>query len=127
MKKGLVLVLMIIYGLSSFGAVLDFHYCCGKLDTINSIPVHQKHCCKAAVKKAMQNKGCCKDKSFSFKAKGEQVPAHFVSSKISTPVVAQHVEFLFTAYHSNQKAVTEVFAPPPIFKDYTILFCNFRI
>ena len=128
MKKGFALLVLIIYSLSAFGASLDLHYCCGKLDRINSIPVKSKPCCSKKAEKEMQDNGCCKDQHFTFQVKSEHAPATFVVAPVLDVPAITEPQHDITYLPLNTSMLTpEVFAPPPRQDDFTILFCNFRI
>jgi hypothetical protein len=126
-KKVIALFVLIIYGFSTFGAAVNFHYCCGKLDKINFIRLTQKSCCKMAGGHAQENKGCCKDKSISLKLKGEQTAATiFTSTPLSIAIIHPFTRHSFSTYAITCNIVPEVFAPPPII-DFSKLYCTFRI
>jgi hypothetical protein len=129
MKKGLVLLLLIVYGLSSLGATLNLEYCCGKLDSINSIPVKAKSCCNAAMKKKMEKNGCRNHKTVEFKISDEQVavPAYTFTADFSPAIVNHSYQQVITAPLLKQKLVPEVFAPPPRQDNLLSFVCSFRI
>jgi hypothetical protein len=128
MKKGLVLLLLIVYGFSALGATLNFQYCCGKLDKINSIPVKAKACCKAEMKKQMEENGCCNNKTFDLKIKDEQaaVPAYVFTADFS-PATVQSKAYAIAIPGRMRKIVPEVFAPPPHSNNLLSFVCSFRI
>jgi len=69
MKKLFIIVLMLVYGLSSSGMTISLHYCCGKLDGV-SFTAEKANTCKMGnhVKKS----GCCNDKQISSLVSSEQ-------------------------------------------------------
>ena len=69
MKKLFIIVLMMVYGLSSSGITISLHYCCGKLDGV-SFSGKQESACEMGnhVKKS----GCCNDKQVSASLSSEQ-------------------------------------------------------
>jgi hypothetical protein len=129
MKKGLVLLLLMVYGLSSVGATLNFQYCCGKLDKINSIPVKAKKCCKPEMKKKMEENGCCNNKTFELKIKDEQVavPAYVLKADFTPEFISQEKYYAVTTPGKLQQHVPEVFAPPPHRDNLLTFVCSFRI
>jgi hypothetical protein len=129
MKKGLVLFLLIVYGLSALGATLNFQYCCGKLDKVNSIPVKAKACCKPEMKKKMEENGCCDNKTFDLKIKDEQVavPAYVFTVDFTPALVSGQKTYAVSTPGKIQKLVPEVFAPPPHQHDLLSFVCSFRI
>lgn len=86
MKKGLVFILVLIYGLSASGATVYLHYCCGKVDKITLLepdkplcPLHKE----VMVKK--QSQDCCKDQQVKIEKKADQytyTDGHVLLSKI---------------------------------------------
>lgn len=66
MKKLIVILLLLGYGLSSFGMTLHIHYCCGKVDTVKLTPTNDHGC---GVKDKSKKKGCCDDRQVEFKIK----------------------------------------------------------
>lgn len=66
MKKLIVILLLLGYGLSSFGMTLHVHYCCGKVDTVKFMPANDHGC---GVKDNIKKKGCCDDRQVEFKIK----------------------------------------------------------
>jgi hypothetical protein len=66
MKKLIVILLLLGYGLSSFGMTLHVHYCCGRIDKIDITPVKSDKC---PVDKKTTKKGCCDDRQVELKIK----------------------------------------------------------
>jgi hypothetical protein len=69
MKKIFVILLMLVYGVSSSGMTVNLHYCCGKLDNVSFSIKHKKGCAKA---EGIKKSGCCNDKQFSAKLSIDQ-------------------------------------------------------
>ena len=61
-KKLLTIWLILMYGYSSLGMTIQFHYCCGKLESIKVSPAHAVYC-----NEDMGSKPCCEDKQVSSK------------------------------------------------------------
>jgi hypothetical protein len=129
MKKGLVLILLIVYGFSTVGATLNFEYCCGKLEKVNSIPVKAKSCCNAAMKKKMEKSGCRNHKTVDLKIKDEQIaaPAYVFTPGFAPALISQQNHFANLVPVKIQKFVPEVFAPPPHQNNLLSFVCSFRI
>ena len=126
MKKILVLLLLMVYGLSSIGMTLHLHYCCGKLDKIQLSPVAGKHCGNG--RQTLAPKSCCDDKEISLKLKSDYNSEKQLGSDVraqAVPVV-QAVSQIFTPVKLT-KLLPEVFAPPPLQKDRVSFFCIYRI
>lgn len=62
MQKIFIILLMLVYGLSSSGMTVSLHYCCGKLDGV-SLTGKQDKTCKMGNHSKKSN--CCKDKEIS--------------------------------------------------------------
>jgi hypothetical protein len=71
MKKFAIVLIILVYGLSSTGAVVHLEYCCGKLSNISLVPAREdkKHCGG----KTIESKSCCDSKQVLLKVKGEQL------------------------------------------------------
>lgn len=65
----LIILLMLVYGVSSSGMTLHIHYCCGEIDRIDVAPVEKDNCDKGH-NKPMKN--CCDEKQLPFKIKSDQ-------------------------------------------------------
>jgi len=114
-----------VYGLSSSGMTIQFHYCCGKLKSIQLASVTEKQC---GMKHSMFNKPCCSDKHVEFKLKGDQKPeqAKFV---FFTPVDIEKEEVFLNCQPLvvSRNIVPEIFAPPPPANPLYIFNCVYRI
>ena len=66
MKKIAVILLMLVYGVSSPGATLYIHYCCGKVDKVAFIDKKNTNCPFA---NRISQKGCCVNKEVELKIK----------------------------------------------------------
>jgi hypothetical protein len=116
-----------VYGTSSFGMTLHFHYCCGKLKKIDLTPPEYKKC-GSAKHHDMGGKPCCDSKQVSIKIKSDQNPSKGLqASFISVAVKPVQPDFFVSNPVENKKLLPEVFAPPPLEKDFNHLFCIYRI
>ena len=78
MKKSILILLMLVYSLSSVGMTVSLHYCCGKLDGI-SFTGKQKTTCPMCGKD--ESSSCCKDTVVKVKLPADQQ----ASVKVFTP------------------------------------------
>ncbi len=117
-----------MYGASSYGMTLHFHYCCGKLDKVDFTPAKEKFCGSSSINK-IGAEPCCDNKQVEIKIKSEQDPAKVFHSSF-------HCEAATPFYHNyfvlspleNKNLLPEVFAPPSLFSEpLFILNCVFRI
>jgi len=79
MKKLLIILLMLVYGVTSSGMTVTLHYCCGKLDDISFTGKQEKQCPMGS--KHMKNSSCCKDTQLTAKlAADQQLAAKWIAS-----------------------------------------------
>jgi hypothetical protein len=124
LKKLVVILLLMVYGLSSSGMTLQFHYCCGKLKSIGLTSLSEKQC---GMKHSMQKKRCCDDKQVELKLKGEQKTEQ-AKIVFSTPDLPKRVEYSFEQnFVSSTAIVPGIFAPPPPGNPLYILHSVYRI
>jgi hypothetical protein len=88
MRKSLLFVLLLVYALSSTGATISLHFCCGKLDSVSlSAPMKDK-CGKPGM--GISKEHCCDNKHVELKLKADQEPAYKwaqTQKLVSTPVI----------------------------------------
>jgi hypothetical protein len=127
MKKVFIILLMLVYGLSSSGMTISLHYCCGKLDGISFSGKQGKSC---DMGNHLKKSGCCDDKQISATITGEQQTAskwvQVNKQSVSIPNFPA-VNSLFTDYIISVDRlgprVTVPISPVPLF----IKNCVFRI
>ena len=116
-----------IYGLSSFGITVNFHYCCGKLKTVELSNVAKKSC---GMEKKMAGKPCCGDKTIELKVKADykDTQVSYTSSPIS-PVIL-HTSYPNEIFNTQYSILNTQYlqppslgSPPPLY----ILHCVYRI
>jgi len=128
MKKVSLILLTIIYALSSFGIGVRQFYCCGKLKstTVTLIQTENKKCSNDD-----GTSGCCKTKLKSFKVKDSHVAADGINAPgkhiADICLVAPSFEILALVKQSGDIA-NAAHAPPsqhgiPLY----ILDCTYRI
>jgi len=69
MKKLFAVLLMLVYGVTSFGMTLHLHYCCGKVDKIS---LSYKGVTNGTSETFIHSKGCCDSKEYELKIKADQ-------------------------------------------------------
>ena len=77
MKKAALILLILIYSMSSFGVTFNEFYCCGKLKAIS---VTLSEVGKDKATKDTDKGGCCKTKLQSFKVKDTHIAAEKITS-----------------------------------------------
>jgi len=113
MKKILVIVLLLVYGLSSTGMTLQLHYCCGKLKSVQLAPVQDPGC---GNKHKMGSKPCCETKNINSKSKADQDNYRLVY-KILNPVTFplwHHIEPGLSLNAPELQFTPQVFKSPPL-------------
>ena len=124
LKKLLVIFLLMVYGLSSSGMTIQFHYCCGKLKSIHLSPVTEKQC---GMKHSMFSKPCCNDKQVQFQLKGDQ-KSEQAKCILFVPGPIEKAEVFLNFRPSVSKIIIpEIFAPPPVAKQLHKFYCVYRI
>ena len=72
MKKLSIILLMLVYTLSSTGMTINMHYCCGKLDGVTFFPKKERSC---KMGNHLKKSGCCNDKQISSSLTADQQTA----------------------------------------------------
>lgn len=75
MKQCLILLIMMIYGVTSSGMSVKLHYCCGELDGITFISKHSKGCAEGH---ETMTEGCCSDQQIAAKLEGDHKHAQTI-------------------------------------------------
>ena len=126
LKKPILILVLIVYMLSTFGISINKDYCCGKLRA-TSFFFHQQN--NKACKKSFDN-GCCKTESVYY----QLTDSHFKS--ISTSIIFYRADihkfsdFTFQDYffETQNRLVQVITDPPDIYsRNIFLLCCNFRI
>ena len=126
MKKLLAIMLMVVYGLSSTGATINLHYCCGKLHDISFSSTQGKTC----PTKTVSSKGCCDNKHVQLKLKGDQEPAAkwiSASKDLAAPVT---IPTYYVMVLTHDTPVNEYATGPPRIRSSVPLFvqhCTYLI
>lgn len=128
MRKLLLMVMCICYLASTAGVAVQWHYCMGKLRSVDiGLAPHSETCGSCGMQ--MGNNHCCKDEvsvsklsdshqqapqlEFDFSAVSAILPSTF---SLPAPVASQLMPRVANKAH----------APPDISKDRSVLFCVFR-
>jgi hypothetical protein len=124
LKKLVVILLLVVYGVSSSGMTIQFHYCCGKLKSVQLSTVTEKQC---GMKHSMFSKPCCSDKQVELKLKGDQKTEQakfgfFAPVQMNKPELSLNVRSVV-----SQTIVPEIYAPPPLTHSLYTFHCVYRI
>lgn len=128
MKKAVLILLILIYSLSSFGVTFKEFYCCGKL---KSFSVTLAEIEKNNSGKGKKEDGCCKTDYQCFKVKD----THVAASHINAPLIFYtDLQICFPSFHGNiliahSVTVANVTHSPPLYRSTSIYLSNgvFRI
>ena len=127
MKKILVICLLLVYGGSTSGMTLHFHYCCGKLKKVDLTPPEAGKCGKAQHRE-MAGRPCCDSKQVHIKIQSDQNPSKVLQASFtSVAVKPPQAEFFVSTPMEGKSLVPEIFAPPPLPRDFNQLYCVYRI
>ena len=128
LKKGILLLLTVVYTVAALGISMHFFYCCHKLSRVSlsqSFPIG--NCAKK------MKKQCCSTKIFNIKLSSEQ---HKASYEHTTPSFFKTAIFPASSYigfvnqpicQYNLVLNNTVQYSPPNFPSRQVLFCVFRI
>jgi len=94
MKKFLLAILAFLYISTSTGAIVQMHYCMGKLTEAGSGQQKSNTCDQCGMEKpGLKNNDCCKDESKFFKSQTDQEASVFVSHFPQLATIALPVPF----------------------------------
>lgn len=126
MKKGLAILLFLIYGSTSFGMNLYFHFCCP--DPVEQAAVAKHACCDKQTSQQGDDT-CCNDRVIDFKINGEYDNAKVINFTFFQfdAVKPGATEISFERYSGIQNFQPALFTSIPFQKDRNQLFCVYRI
>lgn len=126
MKKILVILLLMVYGLSSSGMTLHFHYCCGQLENIDLDPVEASDCGKDH--KSLHGKPCCEVKSVELKVSSDQKISSISLNNPECPSIPFREIPFGPAVNFSEPEFCLASGPPLIYEpSLIILNCVYRI
>ena len=115
-----------VYGLSSTGMTVNFHYCCGKLKKVEFSST-QVDC--GMKMKHSSGKKCCDNQEVEFKVKADQKITESGKTVIKDVAISSSFSsFAFVNPIHSKTLIPSVFAPPPV-ANYPlyVLNCIYRI
>lgn len=128
MKKAGLILLILIYSLSSFGLTVKEFYCCGRLESISVIFANIE---KSVPGSDDSKRDCCKTKYHSFKVKDHHVAATQIDAPLNvfTDLSNSLVSFLPNSLDIMEPKVVNVSHSPPLQLNNPIYIsiCIFRI
>jgi hypothetical protein len=125
MKKLFIILIMLVYGLSSSGMSVNLHFCCGKLDDISFSSQKEKGCTKD--EDSFSKKRCCDDKHLEFKLKSDQEPSTkwIQTYKQLTAPIFTTASYIF--WQPQHQPVNELATGPPLGASRLPLFIRNRV
>lgn len=127
MKKITVIILMVVYGMSSSGMCVSADYCCGKLSKLG-VSLNQKE--NSQKDFLTDNKKCCDHKQVSFKVKADhQTTAKQHIDFSNQPILQPAFYTINYNWNSLNNLVLKHSTGPPLFKAVPMYIsnCVFRI
>ena len=126
-RKSVLILLLTIYALSSFGIGIKQFYCCGKLKStdIRFVEQDNKKCGNGD-----ESDGCCKTKYQVFKVKDFHVAAEAINipAKFFTDLHVLTSPIEIVALSIESKSITDpIHGPPPLNVPIYIFNCVYRI
>ncbi|MBB1284084.1 hypothetical protein HRH25_06850 [Flavisolibacter sp. BT320] len=122
MKKLLIIMLVLVYGLSASGATIHLHYCCGELENVSLTTEHNPDC----PQEEGDWKGCCDSKKLDLKIESDQnLAAKWTANFFSLDVAVINTEFQFSYIPFNP--AFETFPTGPPLKSSVPLFLRNRV
>jgi hypothetical protein len=125
MKKLIVFILMLVYGLSSMGMSVNLHFCCGKLDDISFSLPKEKSCAKDH--DTIAKKHCCDDKHLEFKLKADQEPTAKWIQAYKQLIAPSITVVSYTFWQPQHQPVNELATGPPLAASSLPLFIKNRV
>jgi hypothetical protein len=128
MKKISLILLILIYSISSFGIGIKQFYCCGKLEstTLSFLQVEKKKCDRDD-----GTSGCCKTEFKSFKIKDSHIAAADIHAPgaYTTDLCFSVPAFEILALSKQTSVVANAAHAPPLQQGIPIyiLDCTYRI
>jgi len=129
-KKIIILAILMVYGVASFGVSLNYFYCCGKLKTVSvaiasSIAEKPDHC------PMKEKKGCCENKTVSHKLSVDQNTQStiFYNTLQLAPAVLPEPPFLAkeNIFYTTLSAPAYKKPPPDLLNTSIVFLSVFRI
>ena len=132
MKRFFVTILSILYLASAMGATVDVHYCMGKSVGANFVHKDDDKCRKCGMTKS-KTKGCCQDKSETFKTGEHQLAnVSFDIAQVPVAILPTRIAIYYSFTPVYNYSITQpvlVNAPPNTWRTKPIYLSirNFRI
>ena len=123
MKKLLVMVVLMVYGMAALGVTVQAHYCCGKLKKFGLVP-QKKDCHQENQNQAAY---CCVDKVIKTVADEDNVIFGSSTFLKWQGAVLQNDHLFRFIYDVAKENVPLYLAQPPPAEGLIHLYCTYRI
>jgi hypothetical protein len=130
-EKIIVFIVLCIYGFSSIGATVHYHYCMNEFEGWSLLENKDNKCGKCGMKESSKKNGCCKDEQQEFKLKTDHQKASIADfakvffASIETP---QYQDYKVAKLHVTKLCYSNYHPPPNIHKqNLQVLYCTFLI
>jgi hypothetical protein len=127
MKKAVVALVLVVYGLSAMGATVNLHYCMNEFVGSSFWHNEERKCGDCCIEPT--NEGCCKDEQKHFKLKdGHQKSDASFNYHIIFSFLP-HYYFSNTSNSIFENRLQTVFplCNPPPDKKLHVVYCSFRL
>lgn len=127
MKKLLVILLLLLYSVSSLGVVIHLQYCCGKLESFG-LSSEKKMNCTGHKTHELTNP-CCDEKQAVLKLSNDQEPSKVFYAHFGAHAINPHRETTYLDSSISCKLSSSVLVnqSPPTSPLLFILNCTYRI
>ena len=113
LKKVAIIIIILVYGLSSTGAIVHLDYCCGKLSNISlAASEKEKKECKQI---EFKGKSCCDSKQVHLSVKGEQEAIQKANNIVSPSILFHSIFDTANTQHSVRNSLPLSTGPPLLF------------
>lgn len=131
MKKLTIILLMLVYGLSSSGMSITLHYCMSEFSGWELSAETSSAACDACGMKKQDRKGCCHDEKKTVKSEKDQKNVEQSMSLVKAPVTFINTNYsVYALGHllNTAKELPFSHAPPLLTRvPHYIYNCSFRI
>ena len=128
MRKWFLVLMSFCYLASSSGVAVQWHYCMGKLRSVDiGFASHEESCGKCGMTK--KESSCCNDAVNISKLTDDHQPANTVACNFLLLAAVPPPYFLVSpasGYIAGENIADRIYPPPGLPNNRTVLFCVFR-
>lgn len=131
MKKIIVFIVLCVYGFSSIGATVHYHYCMDEFVGWNLIEKENSKCGKCGMKEDANKKGCCKDEQQEYKLKTDHQKGSvedYVKVFFTSATLTEFINYTIDIPNVTKLCYSNYHPPPDIgIQNLQVLYCTFLI